>query len=244
MLSERERQRYIRQLPLIGEEGQERLQSASVCIAGAGGLGSPVSLYLAAAGVGHIRLIDPDRVERSNLNRQILHAEPDLFRFKVESAADKLEALNPDIRIEPLPVAFNVENASRVAFGMDLLLDALDNYEARYLLNRVAFDQGTPLVHAAVSGFHGQLTTLIPGETPCLQCIMPYPPEGEYSPVLGVTAGILGLLQALEAIKLLIREGELATNILMVWDGRCGRLDQIPLTRDLGCVVCGAGGKK
>ncbi|OPX66249.1 MAG: putative adenylyltransferase [Methanoregulaceae archaeon PtaB.Bin056] len=241
MLSKRERERYSRQLPLIGEEGQERLHDASVCVAGAGGLGSPVLLYLAAAGVGHLRLVDPDRVERSNLNRQVLHAEPDISRFKVESAADKLRALNPEITIEALPVAVNSGNVSGLAAGMDLLLDALDNYEARYLLNRAALDRGIPLVHAAVNGFFGQMTTIVPGETACLQCALPHPPEGVDASIIGVTAGIIGLLQALEAIKILIREGELAKNVLVVWDGRCGRLDQIPLVRDPACMACGAG---
>jgi len=241
MLSERERERYSRQLPLIGEEGQERLHCASVCVAGAGGLGSPALLYLAAAGVGHLRLVDPDRVERSNLNRQILHAEPDISRFKVESAADKIRALNPDIKIEALPVAVNAGNAQALAGGMDLLLDALDNYEARYHLNRAALDQGIPLVHAAVNGFFGQMTTIVPGETACLQCAFPYPPERVDTSVIGVTAGIIGLLQALEAIKILICEGEVAKNVLVVWDGRCGRLDQIPLVRDPACPVCGRG---
>jgi len=240
MLSERERQRYMRQLSLIGDEGQERLRSASVCVAGAGGLGSPVSLYLAAAGIGHIRLIDPDRVERSNLNRQVLHAEPDISRFKVESAADKLRALNPDIQIEPIPVAIHDENSLRMTSGMDLLVDALDSYQARYLLNRVAYIQNIPLVHAAVSGFHGQLTTVIPGETACLQCTMPYPPEGKSPPVLGATAGVVGILQALEVIKLLLHVGDVARNVLLVWDGKCGRLDQIPIERDPGCPVCGS----
>lgn len=239
MLSERERQHYMRQLPLIGEEGQERLRNASVCVAGAGGLGSPVALYLAAAGIGHIRLVDHDRVERSNLNRQVLHAEPDITRLKVESAAEKLEAMNPDIRIEPIPVPLGEDSASALASGMDLLVDALDNYPARYILNRVAITERIPLVHAAVSGFFGQLTTIIPGETACLQCMMPYPPEGEFRAVLGVTAGIVGAMEALEAIKILLGEGGIARNVLVVWDGKCGRLEQIPLMRDRGCSVCG-----
>ncbi len=177
MLSERERERYARQLPILGEEGQEILRLSSVCVAGAGGLGCPVALYLAAAGVGHIRIVDPDRVDRSNLNRQILHAEPDISRFKVESAAEKLRRLNPDIRIEPMPVAIDEGNADQLTGGMHLLLDALDSYSARYLLNRIAHERDIPLVHAAVSGFHGQITTIIPGETPCLRCIIPHPPE-------------------------------------------------------------------
>jgi adenylyltransferase/sulfurtransferase len=241
MLSERERERYTRQLPLIGEDGQERLRGASVCVAGAGGLGSPVLLYLAAAGVGRIRLVDPDRVERNNLNRQILHSEADIGRFKVESAAEKLRALNPDIEVEALPAAVDSGNASQMARGMDLLLDALDNYEGRYILNSAAFERKIPLVHAAVSGFHGQLTTVIPGKTACLQCAMPHPPEGEDTAIIGVTAGIVGLLQALEAIKILLRKGEIAGNVLLVWDGLWCRLDQIPLSRDPDCMVCGTG---
>lgn len=242
MLSERERERYLRQLPLIGGEGQEILRSSSVCVAGAGGLGSPVALYLAAAGVGHIRLLDPDRVDMSNLNRQVLHADPDILRFKVDSAAEKLARLNPDIRIEPMPVAIHEGNALHVAEGMDLLVDALDSYPPRYLLNRVAFEKGIPLVHAAVSGFVGQLTTIIPGETPCLRCAIPHPPEGGSPPVLGATAGILGTMEALEAIKVLLGIGDVTKNFLLVWDGMCGRLDQIPFERVPGCQVCGSRG--
>lgn len=243
MLSERERERYARQLPIVGEEGQEILHSSSICVAGAGGLGCPVALYLAAVGVGHIRIVDPDRVDRSNLNRQILHAEPDISRFKVESAAEKLRRLNPDIRIEPMPVAIDEGNADQLTGGMHLLLDALDSYSARYLLNRMACERGIPLVHAAVSGFHGQLTTIIPGETPCLRCIIPHPPEEIAPPVLGATAGIVGTLEALEAIKVLTGMGDAAKNILFVWDGRSGRLDQIPVSRDPGCPVCGSRGR-
>lgn len=242
MLSERERQRYARQLPLIGEEGQERLRCSSVCVAGAGGLGSPVLLYLAAAGVGHIRLIDPDRVDRSNLNRQVLHAEPDISRFKVDSAADKLRALNPDISIEPVHCAISGENVIDVAGGMDILVDALDTYPARFHLNRAAYKEGIPLVHAAVCGFFGQLTTIIPGETACLRCIIPDPPGNDSPPVLGVTAGIVGMMEALEAVKLLLGTGDLARNVLLVWDGRCGRLDQIPVRKDPECPVCGSRG--
>lgn len=243
MLSERERERYLRQLPLFGDEGQEILRSSSVCVAGAGGLGSPVALYLAAAGVGHIRLLDPDRVDRSNLNRQILHTDPDIPRFKVDSAAEKLVRLNPDIRIEPMPIAIHEGNALLVADGMDLLVDALDSYPPRYLLNRVAFEKGIPLIHAAVSGFVGQLTTIIPGETPCLRCAIPHSPEGGSSPpVLGATAGILGTMEALEAIKVLLGMGDVAKNFLLVWDGMYGRLDQIPVERIPGCPVCGSRG--
>ncbi len=243
MLSGRERERYARQLPILGEEGQETLRSSSVCVAGAGGLGCPVALYLAAAGVGHIRIVDPDRVDRSNLNRQVLHAEPDISRFKVESAAEKLQRLNPDITIESMPVAIDDGNIDRVTGGMHLLLDALDSYPARYLLNRVAYQKNIPLIHAAVSGFHGQLTTIIPRETPCLRCIIPHPPEGCSPPVLGATAGIVGTLEALEALKVLTGMGDVAKNILLVWDGRSGRLDQIPVGKDPGCPVCGIRGR-
>lgn len=243
MLSDRERERYARQLPMLGEEGQEILRSSSVCVAGAGGLGCPVALYLAAAGIGYIRIVDPDRVDRTNLNRQVLHAEPDISRFKVESAAEKLQRLNPDIRIEPTPLAIDEGNVERVTSGIDVILDALDSYQPRYLLNRVAYERGIPFVHAAVSGFHGQLTTIIPGETPCLRCIIPHPPERASSPVLGATAGIVGTLEALEAIKVLTGMGDVAKNILLVWDGRSGRLDQIPVGKDPECPVCGSRGR-
>lgn len=239
MLSGTESERYLRQIPLIGEEGQEKLRGAKVLIVGAGGLGTPAALYLAAAGVGQIRIIDPDRVDRTNLNRQILHTEKDIGRPKVRSAAEKLRALNPEVEIEPIEDALREENSDPLVRGMDLLLDALDNFQARYILNRAAVSCGIPLIHAAVNGLSGQMTTVIPGKTPCLECIFPHPPPAARPPVLGITAGMLGLLQAGEALRLLLSQNAVAANRLLVWDGREASLEYIPMDRDPCCRVCG-----
>ncbi|MCQ8893172.1 MAG: HesA/MoeB/ThiF family protein [Methanolinea sp.] len=242
-LTPRERERYERQIPLLGEEGQERLLHSSVCIAGAGGLGSPVAFYLAAAGIGRIRIIDSDRVSRSNLNRQIIHAEADIGRSKVDSAARRLEALNPDIEVDPRPLHLTEENVVNVVRGMNLVVDALDNYPARYILNRAACMHTVPLVHAAVNGYCGQVMAIIPRKTACLQCAIPHPPEETPPPVLGTTAGILGCIQANEAIRILLGEGTVMGDALHVWDGRAGTWDMIPVKRDPACRACGAGGK-
>jgi adenylyltransferase/sulfurtransferase len=239
MLSGTESERYLRQIPLIGEEGQEKLRGAKILIVGAGGLGTPAALYLAAAGVGQIRIIDPDRVDRTNLNRQILHTEKDIGRPKVHSAAEKLRALNPEVEIEPIEDALREENSDPLVRGMDLLLDALDNFQARYILNRAAVSCGIPLIHAAVNGLSGQMTTVIPGKTPCLECIFPHPPPAARPPVLGITAGMLGLLQAGEALRLLLSQNAVAANRLLVWDGREASLEYIPMDRDPCCRVCG-----
>lgn len=239
MLSGVESERYLRQIPLIGNDGQERLQAASLLIVGAGGLGTPAALYLAAAGVGRIRIVDPDIVDRTNLNRQILHAEKDIGRPKVHSAAEKLRALNPDVEIEPIKDALREENSVPLVSGMDLLLDALDNFQARYILNRAAVSCGIPLIHAAVNGLSGQMTTIIPGKTPCLECIFPHPPPAAQPPVLGITAGMMGLLQAGESIRLLLSQNAVAASRLLVWDGRDASLEYIPMDRDPCCRVCG-----
>jgi molybdopterin/thiamine biosynthesis adenylyltransferase len=235
-------ERYRRQIPCIGEAGQERLSEATVFIAGAGGLGSPVALYLAAAGVGTLRIADRDVVERTNLNRQILHWDGDLGRRKVDSARVKLEALNPEISVETAAETIRAENLASLASGADVIVDAVDNFSTRYLLNRFALRAGVPLVHGAIRGFDGQATTIIPGRTGCLRCVFPAPPPEETAPVIGVTAGIIGLIQANEVIKYLLGRGELLENRLLVWNGLSGTLEEIPVGPDPGCGECGATG--
>lgn len=185
MVYERYLKRYDRQIRLIGADGQEKLKKGRIFIAGAGGLGSPISIYLAVAGVGKIVLVDRDEVELSNLNRQILHWEKDLGIKKAFSAQEKLRSLNPDLVVEALPETLDQENASTLIGDADLIIDAMDNYPVRYLLNGIALKNGIPFIHGAIWGFHGQVATIMPGETACLRCIFPQAPPPSTFPVIG-----------------------------------------------------------
>lgn len=240
MLTERERERYRRQIPLFGEAGQERLGKARVAVVGAGGLGCPAALYLAAAGIGEIRLIDPDLVERSNLNRQVLHRESDIGLPKVASAAEKLLAQNPGVAVSVRYAAIDRKNAEDLIGDADIVVDAVDTFTARYLLNRAALAQGIPLVHGAVSGFDGQVTTVLPGRTACLRCTFPVPPPEESVPVAGTTAGIVGLIQANEVIKYITGTGDLLAGRLLLWDGRSASTAVLPVGRQGDCTDCGS----
>jgi molybdopterin/thiamine biosynthesis adenylyltransferase len=249
MLSERERERYKRQMLLFGDEGQERLKKAHIFIAGAGGLGSPVSLYLAAAGIGTITLVDMDVVDQSNLNRQILHFDRDIGRKKSVSAEEKLSAINPDIRVNAIDTRIDKTNAAGLVGSADGVVDAMDNYPTRYLLNDVAIEKNIPLFHGAIRGFYGQATTIIPGKTPCLKCIFPKAPPKEVFPVVGATPGVIGTVQATEVIKYFLKSGDLLTGRLFIWDGLAGRADEIAAERVPCCPACGGinpekGGRK
>jgi len=249
MLSERERERYKRQMMLFGEEGQERLKNAHIFIAGAGGLGSPVSLYLAVAGVGTITIVDMDVVDQSNLNRQILYTDRDIGRKKTVSAEEKLTAINPDITVHAIDIRIDESNAATLVGNADGIVDAMDNYPIRYLLNDVAIKNNIPLFHGAIRGFYGQATTIIPGKTPCLKCIFPKAPPKEVFPVVGATPGVIGTVQATEVIKFLLGSGDPLTNRLFIWDGLAGRADEIHAERIPCCPACGGltlekGGKK
>jgi adenylyltransferase/sulfurtransferase len=239
MITDEERKRYARQILMIGEAGQERLKLARVLVAGAGGLGTVISLYLAAAGVGHLRIIDCDVVETSNLNRQILHWSGDVGRPKTASAEEKLAALNPMIRIETVSGRIAEESIEEMAEGCDLIVDAMDNFPTRYLLNRTAVEKGIPFIHGAVRGFFGQATTVIPGKTPCLRCLFPKSPPREVFPIIGATCGVIGAIEATEAIKLLTGQGEPLAGRLFLWDGLAGSADSITVERDPSCPVCG-----
>lgn len=233
-------ERYARQIPVIGETGQARLGAAHIVVAGAGGLGSPIALYLAAAGIGHLTLVDCDTVAISNLNRQVLHGEADIGRPKVESAAESLRALNRSIRIEMKQEVIAEENAADLVGDADGIVDAMDTYAARFVLNRVAHRKKIPLFHGAVRGFHGQATTCVPGRGPCLACLFPALPPGEVTPVLGATPGVIGCIQATEVIKYLIDEGELLVGRLLLWDGLAGRMEEVVVEPKPRCPVCGA----
>ncbi len=234
--------RYSRQMQLAGwgEAGQQKLKASSVLIAGAGGLGSPVSLYLAAAGVGELRIVDSDVVELSNLNRQILHGEGRLGRAKAASAVETLNALNPGVQVTPFIEHLDESNIERIAGKADLAIDCLDNYATRYVLNSFCLHRGIPLVHGAIWGFMGQVTFLHPPETPCLRCIVPEPPAEATFPVLGATAGVTGCLQALEAIKFLAGMGTNLKGTLLYWDGEEMAFNTFQVKRNPTCPDCGA----
>lgn len=229
---------------LFGQEGQERIAESSVFIAGAGGLGCPVALYLATAGVGKITLVDHDTVELSNLNRQVLHWEEDIGRRKSESAAWKLARINSTIAIDARCVTIDESNAAELVGDADLIVDAMDNFGTRYILNRVAIGKGIPLFHGAIRGFDGQVTTVVPGKTACLRCIFPHPPPAEEFPVVGATPGIIGLIQANEVIKYITGAGPDLGNRLLLWNGIDATLETLPLERDPCCTECGSSGEK
>jgi adenylyltransferase/sulfurtransferase len=243
VLDSTDRERYGRQILSFGEAGQEMLKDAHIVIAGAGGLGSPVAIYLAVAGIGRLTLLDQDTVALSNLNRQVLHGEADLDRPKVESAVDTLCELNPSIRVDGIRVTITEENAADLIGDADGIVDAMDNYPTRFVLNRVAHDRGIPLFHGAIRGFHGQVTTCIPGRGPCLACLFPNVPPKEVFPVIGVTPGVIGCIQATEAIKYLTGEGELLTGRLLLWDGLAGRMDEVATSPRHDCPICSVGGR-
>lgn len=232
--------RYSRQISIegFGEEGQKKLKNASILIAGAGGLGGVVSMCLAAAGVGKIGLIDGDIVELSNLNRQILFDLKDVGEKKVAVAEKKLMAFNPQVKIQVLDCNLNEKNAEKLTEGYDLLVDALDNFDTRYVLNKIAQKRGLPLVHGAVGGFEGRITTILPGKTPCLKCIYPEAPAKKDTPVVGVAPAVIGSLQSTEVIKYLLGMGNLLAGRLLVYDGLSMEFIEVKMEKVPGCVDC------
>jgi adenylyltransferase/sulfurtransferase len=235
-----EREKYSRQILLFGEEGQEKLKNAKVLVAGAGGLGSPISTYLAIAGIGKIILADFDFVDQSNLNRQFLHHEKDIGRAKVESAKEKLLSMNSKIEVETIKEMLTESNIETLIPECDVLVDALDSLECRHILNRLAIKRNIPLIHGAVTGYDGQVTTIIPGKTPCFYCIFPRISRKEVFPILGTTAGIIGSIQANEVVKFLTGKGKLLENRLLFWDGFSGSFSEISLSKLNNCPVCGS----
>ena len=240
MLTGEEHDRYSRQImiPQIGEKGQEKLKRAKVFIAGAGGLGCPVSIYLAAAGVGHLRIVDHDTVDLTNLNRQVAHWTADVGRRKVESAQEKLNKLNPNVTVETLSVTISDQNASELVSGFDLIVDAMDNLPTRYLLNRTAIECRIPFFHGAVNGFEGRAMTVIPGKTACLRCLYRGPvPESKF-PVIGVTPAVIASIQATEVIKYLVGIGEILANRLLAYDGLNLKFTEFKVQRNPECEHC------
>jgi molybdopterin/thiamine biosynthesis adenylyltransferase/rhodanese-related sulfurtransferase len=245
-LTASQRQRYSRHLliPEVGSAGQARLLASKVLLVGAGGLGSPAGLYLAAAGVGTIGIVDFDVVDLSNLQRQVLHATDRVGEKKVESARRTLAALNPDVTVVTIDEMLVEDNVDRVIAGYDVVVDGTDTFETRYLLNDAAVVAGIPVVHASVFRFEGQLTTFVPYEGPCYRCLYPSPPPPELAPgcsvagVLGVVPGIMGLLQANEVLKLLLGIGAPLVGRLLLFDALETEVTELRLRRDPACPVC------
>jgi molybdopterin/thiamine biosynthesis adenylyltransferase len=238
MLSKRELARYKRQIliPEWTQSGQENLKKARILVAGAGGLGSAILTYLAVAGVGKIRVIDGDIVELSNLNRQVLHSDKDIGRSKVDSAKEKLEALNPDISVEAIKEIITKDNVFELV-GDYPIVDAMDNLPTRLLLNRVAVKKNLPLFHGAVYGFEGRATTVIPGKTACLRCLYQGVIQGK-TPVVGVTPAVIGCIQATEVIKYILGIGELLADRLLIYDGLNMNFSEVKLKKDPNCSEC------
>ncbi|MDP3017544.1 MAG: HesA/MoeB/ThiF family protein [Deltaproteobacteria bacterium] len=241
MLTPDERERYDRQIMIeeFGPEGQEKLKRSRVVIAGAGGLGSPIALYLTAAGVGMIRLIDHDRVSMSNLNRQVLHWEEDIGKKKVQSAATKLQHLNPGVKIEAIDEMITETNVSHLLEGCDAIVDAMDNLPTRYILNRCAIEKNIPFFHGAINGFEGRAMTILPGKTACLRCMYRGSVPEEKFPVIGVTPAVIGSIQATEVIKYLLGIGQLLTNRLLMYDGLEAVFTEFAVNRNPDCDHCG-----
>jgi len=231
-------------IPSFDRTGQRKLKAAHIVVAGLGGLGSPVSIYLAAAGVGHLTVIDAQRVELSNLNRQVLHRETDVGQSKVKSATEKLKAMNLDIKVDGIFVQITSENVGRHIKGADVVVDGLDNYSTRYLLNEACVKNNIPFIHGAVEGLRGQLMTILPGKGPCLKCAVPKePPKKPVFPVLGATSGVIGCLQATEAIKLITGLGKPLVGRMLIFNGMDMTFDEIKVKRELSCQVCGKRGR-
>ena len=247
-LEDAQRRRYSRHLliPEVGEEGQQRLLESRVLLIGAGGLGSPASLYLAAAGVGTLGIVDDDVVDETNLQRQIVHSTERLGDSKAESAKRTIEALNPDVTVKVYRERLSSENADRIlGDGWDVIVDGADNFPTRYLVNDAAVWHDIPVVHGSIYRFEGQTTVFKPHDGPCYRCLFPQPPPPELAPscaeggVLGVLPGIIGSLQANETIKLLLDIGEPLVGRLLLFDALTTTFTEVSLRRDLECPVCG-----
>jgi molybdopterin/thiamine biosynthesis adenylyltransferase/rhodanese-related sulfurtransferase len=249
VLSKDQKQRYSRHLliPEVGAEGQAKLLASKALFIGAGGLGSPSLLYLAAAGVGTLGIVDFDVVDVSNLQRQVIHTTDRVGRKKVESAAETVRALNPDVTVVAHEEMLTEANVDRLIAGYDVIVDGTDTFETRYALNDAAVMARIPVVHASVFRFEGQLTVFKPFEGPCYRCLYPTPPPPELAPgcsvagVLGVVPGVMGLLQATEAIKVLLDIGETLSGRLLIWDALDGTFTELQLRRDPHCPACGDG---
>lgn len=240
-------ERYSRHIILqeVGVKGQKKLLNASVLIIGAGGLGAPAALYLAAAGVGTIGIVDADEVDLSNLQRQVIHTTNDVGKAKVKSAAETMEAINPDVTVKTYRTFVDSTNIMDLIKDYDFIIDGTDNFPAKFLINDACVMAGKPFSHAGIIRFKGQLMTYVPGEGPCYRCVFKNPPPKDAVPtckqagVIGAMGGVIGSLQAMEAIKYIIGKGDLLTGKLLTYDALKMEFHTIKLPKDDHCAVCG-----
>jgi molybdopterin/thiamine biosynthesis adenylyltransferase/rhodanese-related sulfurtransferase len=247
-LDEAQRVRYSRHvlIPEIGVAGQQRLLAANVLVVGAGGLGSPAALYLAAAGIGRLGIVDDDLVDESNLQRQVLHSTAALGEPKVESAERRVRKLNPDVEVVAYRERLDADTVDRILDeGWEVIVDGADNFPTRYLLNDASVWHGLPVVHGSIFRFEGQATVFVPGSGPCYRCLFPEPSPPELAPscaeggVLGVLPGVIGSIQGAEALKLVLGIGEPLVGRLLLYDALAGSFDEVSVRRDPACPVCG-----
>jgi len=247
MLNQDEILRYSRHLilPEVGVKGQEKLKAAKVLLIGSGGLGSPAAMYLAAGGVGTLGLVEFDKVEFSNLQRQIIHGTKDVGRHKIDSAKETLEDLNPQVKVIPFKEMLTRENVMRILQGFEVVVDGTDNFQTRYLLNDACVFSKKPLVYGSIFRFEGQATVFYPGRGPCYRCLFPEPPPPGMVPscaeggVLGILPGVIGVIQATEAIKLILEKGDLLLGRLLLFDALKMEFREVKFRRNPACPVCG-----
>jgi molybdopterin/thiamine biosynthesis adenylyltransferase len=247
-LTSEQRERYDRHIVLdqVGEAGQQKLLSSKVLIVGAGGLGSPAAVYLAAAGIGTIGIVDSDKVELSNLQRQILHHTSDLGLEKVKSAKTKMQMINPDVAVRTYHQRIKADNIREIIRQYDFVIDATDNFPSKFLINDACFFEKKPFSHAGVLKFDGQLITVLPGETTCYRCIFNAPPPAEAVPpasqsgLLGILPGVIGTLQATEAVKFLLGIGSLLTDTLLTYNALTMEFRKVRFPRNPSCLLCGS----
>ncbi len=246
-LTEQQIERYSRQMILkeVGAAGQEKLLASRVLIVGTGGLGSPAALYLAAAGVGTIGIIDTDRVELANLQRQIIHFSEDVGKEKIASAQRKIKAINPEVKVRTYLAKVTASNIAEIIKDYDFVLDATDNFPSKFLINDACYFEKVPFSHASVLGFDGQIITVLPGGTACYRCVLASPPPVGAVPscaqagVLGTLPGVIGCLQATEALKFLMGIGKLLTDRLLIYDALQMQFRQVRVNRNPQCPICG-----
>jgi molybdopterin/thiamine biosynthesis adenylyltransferase len=247
VFTEQQVERYSRHIILkeVGGKGQKKLLDGRVLIIGAGGLGSPIALYLAAAGVGTIGIADADCVDLSNLQRQVIHFTADIGKPKVDSAREKMEAINPDVKVVTYQRWVGADNILEMVREYDFVIDGTDNFAAKFLINDACVMAGKPYSHGGILSFFGQTITVLPGESTCYRCVFPKPPPKDAIPtcsqagVIGVLPGVLGTIQATEAIKFLLGKGELLTNRLLTYDALEMRFREVALSRNPRCPLCG-----
>ncbi len=241
MLIEKEKVRYARQLimPSIGEEGQKKLKKSHVLVAGAGGLGSLSSIYLASLGIGHLKIVDHGFVQISDLNRQILYNERDIGLKKADIGYEKLSLLNSDIQIESIDEEITNESIRRLIKGVQIVIDGTDNFETRLILNKICFEKRIPYIYGGIFGFKGKMTTFIPGRTPCIECLYPEGKEVEpVVPVVGPIPGLIATLQVLEALKLIVEFGYPLAGKLLSFDGETMSFSYFDIKKRPGCRIC------